>query len=530
MPTHNYTTQNNHELAEDEIDLRELFATIWRYKKSIIFITLVITIITAIIAYRMPKYYKSTTVIEVKPKAGEGQGFSLGGAGALLGLSGGASSNSIDKDASLLEIYRTNKEVINNIDYSSQYYIYEKFRFIELKEDNCSISISDVHIPDYKNFGIEISFDPISADKFRLSAISRFFDKVLGEYTYGTPIHTEYFDLIVHKSSQGATPSKIKLNADKHYIFDQIVSKNLSSTVNKKNPFITIDYLDTLPQRGEAYIKSLIANYIDISIGFEIEDADITLDSLNKQISEIEEKVKANANEMEKFKSDKKLISPEAQAQVLIKGQAVTEEQLIQNRYQQDIVKDLIAFTNKNKNIDAIAPSLIEFNDQPTISLITKLQELQLEATSLAQEFKAAYPKLKSTRNQIRTIKTKIKSNLKNLQKTLITRSKSLQKLENDYIQKLKQAPTSEKEMTNILRNYTFDEKLYAYLLQKKSTAEIKKAEAISRFRVIEPIYTSPRAAKPKKALILVVGFITALILSIFIAFLREFLRGDQRA
>jgi len=71
---------------------------------------------------------------------------------------------------------------------------------------------------------------------------------------------------------------------------------------------------------------------------------------------------------------------------------------------------------------------------------------------------------------------------------------------------------------------------ILTYLLQKHSSLELKKAEALSRFRIIDPIYTDPAPAKPKKALIAIVGMITALILAIFLVFFMEFLRGsDER-
>jgi len=530
MPN-NYTTPNNPSIEEDEIDLRELFSTIGRYKWSIMLITLIITVITAAIAYRMPKYYKTTTVIEVKPKAGEGGGFSLGGAGALLSLAGmGGGSTTTDKDAALLSMYRTNDKVLEAVDYQAQFYAYTRYRYVELAEDNCSLSASNIHISDYKKFGIELLFTPISKDTFQLTILSilPFMDEDLGTFNYDTPIHTSDFDLTIHRTSRGAIPQKIMLNADKHYIFDNVISKNLSTEVDKTNPFITVSYFDTLPDRAEAYVRKLIENYIRISIGFEREDADITLASLEKQIAEIEAKVHTNANRMEKFKTDKKIISPEVQAEALVTGLASTTEQLMQTQYQQNVIKGLIDFVNKNKNIDAIAPSLVEFQDEPTIALITKLQELELQRSALSQEFKPAYPKLKSTKNQIRSIKNKIKSNLQNLQKALHAKVKALKKMKADYNQQLLQAPAAEKEMTDILRTYTFDEKLYAYLLQKRSAAQIKKAEAMSRFRTIEPIYTNPAPAKPKKALIVIVGFITALILSIFLAFFREFLKAGK--
>jgi len=63
--------QNNkspYYIEEDKINLRELFVTISRYKWSIIFFTTLITLAIAAKVYFMPKYYKSTVTIEVKPE------------------------------------------------------------------------------------------------------------------------------------------------------------------------------------------------------------------------------------------------------------------------------------------------------------------------------------------------------------------------------------------------------------------------------------------------------------------------------
>jgi len=528
MPNYN-TTPHTSVIEEDEIDLRELFATIGRYKGFIFVLTMMITMIVAAIAYRMPKYYKSSTVIEVKPKAGDQTGFSLGGASALLGLAGvSGSGSSADKDAALLAMYSTNEKVLKQVNYSAQFYHYEKYRYTEIPDKNCSIAISDLKIPDYKKYGMEIQLKPTSSNQFTLTVPGKISDELLGEFAYDTPIHTEYFDLLISHKSKGVMPDKIILNADPHYIYNSMVSKNLSASVDKKNPFITISYLDTLPKRGERYVEKLIQHYIEMSIGFELEDIQTTLDSLNQQIQAIETKVRSGAKKLTQYKIDKQIVSPSTQADVLLKGQALTQEQLLKARYQLDLLQELIRFIKTNKNIDAIAPSLIELQDKPTIELITKLQSLQLSATSLAQEFKPAYPKLKSIRSQIRSIKSKIRSNLHNLQKTYNSKIKTLQKLLSEYDQKLASVPQTEKEMKEYMTDYTLNEKLYAYLLQKRAATELKKAEAMSRFRTIEPIYTNPAPAKPKKALIVIVGFITALILSIFLAFFREFLKKES--
>jgi len=425
-------------------------------------------------------------------------------------------------------MYQDNAKVLDRIDYSAQFYSYGRFRYTELPENNCSLSISNLRIHDYKKYGTEIAFEPISDKSFRLFSVGLLFDSVLGTFLYDRPVQTEDFTLTLHRKQQGTLPARIQLNADKHYIFDKIISKNLSASVDKDNPFLTISLLDTLPGRAERYIKRLIDDHIQRSIGMEIEDADIILASINSQILKLEKKVRQSAEKMQNYKSQQKLIIPSVQAEMVLKGNVDITEKLLQTRYQRELLKNIISNTRKSSKIGAIGPSLVELQDKSTILLVQKLQELELEAKSLSQEFKPLYPKLKNTRGQIDSIRSKIKSNLKNMSTILKQREKRLQALKGEYAQKLKEAPKAELEMANILRDFKLNEKFYAYLLQKRAATELKKAEAMSRFRTIEPIYTNPAPAKPKKALIVIVGFITALILSIFLAFFREFLRGGK--
>jgi uncharacterized protein involved in exopolysaccharide biosynthesis len=65
--------------------------------------------------------------------------------------------------------------------------------------------------------------------------------------------------------------------------------------------------------------------------------------------------------------------------------------------------------------------------------------------------------------------------------------------------------------------------------MQERSAAQLKKDKALSRFKIIESIYTADHAVKPKKALIVLVAFITALIFGIFLAFFREFMKQSKK-
>ncbi len=523
------TNNNINQLEEDEIDLRELFATIVRYKKSIFFITLIGTLLAIVIAYRMPKYYETSVSIEIKAKDSSGGGFSLGGAGALLGLAGlGGAGDDSAKDMALLESYKINSMIIPKVNYQARYIYHNRFRDIELNENNSSISVSNVHMGVYKNNGVRVLFKEIDNNHFQLYLPGKFINELLGEYKYGVDIKTSVFSLIIYKNTVGVTPSSIILSGNKHHIYETLVKKNLTIAQDKESPFVSIKYIDTIPERGNLYINELLKSYINFSVKDEIKDLDITLNSINKQIIEIEKRVANSDSKLANFKEKKLIISPEEQARVLVETIAQSDVDVSKGEYAEELITNIIKFTRKHKNIDAIAPSLLELEDQPTIELITKLQTLQLEEGKLSQEYKSAYPALKSVRGQIRSVKKKILANIKNLKKTIVNKNKSLRKLNKKYKDKLASTPKVEKKFISISRNYELNQKLYAYLLQKRSATEIKKAETLSRIKIAEAIYTKPNAVKPKKALIVIVSFITLIILSIFIAFFREFLRSGR--
>ena len=71
-------------IEEDEIDLKELFGTIWNNKLKIIIFTFVVTSLTILYSLSIPNSYKSSTSLISQNQAKP----SLGGLGALAGMAG----------------------------------------------------------------------------------------------------------------------------------------------------------------------------------------------------------------------------------------------------------------------------------------------------------------------------------------------------------------------------------------------------------------------------------------------------------
>ena len=515
-------------LEEDEIDLRELFATIGRYKWSIIFLTLLITTIVAVKVYFMPKYYQSTVMLEVKVEDEKSSGLSLGGAGALLGLGNGNKAN-LEKDVTLLKTFRTNQKVLNKMNqYIVRYFIQdENYKEIEL-ENNISIEVSDIKINDFKNYGMRLIIEPFDETQYKLFTTRLFRNTLIGTFHYSEMVQTEDFSFMVHKKAPFIKPYTIKLSGTKRYVYEEIITPNLNIELDKESPFITISYIDNLPNRGEAYLKNLIEIYTQQNINDIKEDAENTISSYDRQLKNIEKRVDLTSNRLKEYKTNNNIVQPEAQTAVLVEELSHLDIQLAQNRYKKEFLNDLISFVQKNSNIDAIAPSLIELNDEPSIALIKIIQEQQLSLSNLLLKYNDDNPRILNTYKKIASLKRKVLSNLKNLKKMLNSKTKSLTKMQSRYKNKIKSVPTKEQKLITFSRDYQLNAKMYTYLMQKRSTTELKRDKALSRFKVIEAIYTADKAVKPKKALIVIVAFITTLLLAIFLAFFRNFMRKEN--
>ncbi|MCW9027655.1 MAG: Wzz/FepE/Etk N-terminal domain-containing protein [Kangiella sp.] len=101
--------QNKYQYQEDEIDIRELFAILWKGKWLILSITFIFAIASVGIALWLPNEYKATVVVQAAEKNDSGKLASLAGSfGGLASLAGiDLSSSSATEEVIAVEIIQS---------------------------------------------------------------------------------------------------------------------------------------------------------------------------------------------------------------------------------------------------------------------------------------------------------------------------------------------------------------------------------------------------------------------------------------
>ncbi len=500
------------EFIHNESYIIELTKTILPYKWSIFIITIITILLTKFYLYFIPSTYESYAIIKVKiNNQNQTQTKDL-----LRNSLNTANTVGIKQEMLTLKTFKINEKALENVDFSIQYYEKRDYKLNELY-GNVPIELKLNKKVNSIILQKEITLQP-KKNGFTLAT------KLLGEtevYPFNQKINTPYFSGIITKNHPFTQPIYIVLNGDNRTIYQNIITKRLSvKQIDLEANLIKISFQDNIPQRANAYLNALIQSYITDSLSKKDNTNNKVLSFLDIQLNNIKEKLEISENKLEKYKLLNS-VEPTVKVKDSFKKLSAIDLDLSELTLKEKLAQNLITFVRNNRNLDAIGPTLLEFNDQATIKFIDTLEQLQQEEDELSIEFTEKYPKLINIRKKIKRIKKKVLLNVQNLKSTLISKRKNLEQQKEKYEAILKKLPQKEKKLISFKRDYEVNSRMYTYLLEKKSENELIKVASVSDYEIIDSAYTPPDPIKPKRLILLIVATVIGFILSIFISLLR---------
>ena len=503
------TTQKDS--IKNENYIIELFKIILPYKWSIIFITLLTISLTYLYLYFIPSTYQSSSIIKVKTDNNSAQTSDL-----VRDSLNSASTIGIKQEMLSLQTFKTNKEALKEVDFSIQYFQKHNYKMLELYND------SPVHIELTKEVNLHnIRSQILLTPRGEGFTITTEENSASDTYAFNTEVETPYFAGIVTIQQQFINPIYLKFNGNARNIYQGIISNSLSvSQIDLNANLIKISFQDTVPARANSYIDALVNIYLSQNLQKKDDTNSKVLNFLDVQLENIKEKLEKSENELESYKTLNS-VEPTVKSKDSFEKLSAIDLDLSELTLKEKLAKNLVTFVRNNRNLDAIGPTLLEFNDQATIKFIDRLEELQQEEDELKLEFTDQYPKLISLKKRIRKTKSKIMLNIKNLKSTLVAKRQSLEKQKKKYERILKELPKKEKKLVHFQRDYEVNSKMYTYLLQKKSENELIKVASVSNYEIIDKAYTPLSPIKPKRLVALIIASIIGFFIALLISLLR---------
>ena len=301
---------------------------------------------------------------------------------------------------------------------------------------------------------------------------------------------------------------------------------SLVTQFKKELQFTSIDKLATIVEisfKNESLIKGidLVNELMHVSSIQNLDRknhlATITIDYIEKQLSEISDSLNQTENNLQTFRSSNQLLNITEQANGISTQHTDLQNQLaelVSRKKYYDYVSGYLSKNNSFSNM--IVPASIGIPDPLLNSLMSELIAAQAQQSNLINNNQEKNPLVQKLGIQIENIKKTISENISAAGRTtsisIDEMNKRIRKTEND----ISRLPATQRQLGNIERKYRLNDAIYNYMTEKHAEAKITKASNLPDNIIIEPAkLVGLGPVSPNKQL----NYLIALLLGLIVPF-----------
>ncbi|MCK5535846.1 MAG: polysaccharide biosynthesis tyrosine autokinase [Bacteroidales bacterium] len=353
--------------------------------------------------------------------------------------------------------------------------------------------------------------------------------KISKIYNYGIAVKENHFSftLFLKKNQKLIKNMTYRFTMLSPRSFIDITRDNIViSRANEMSNTLNISYKDTIPSRTQEFVNVLAEVYLEQSIQRKTLESSKILNFIDKQLEGINNKLQHSEQNLEKFKKQSKIVKVGKTTENI--GYKISEyqEKIVALSEEEQVIDVLYQQINIGKNFTDISTVGLNLSSTGLPRLIQELQETLKERKNLRVNYTAAHPKVRKLTQNISHTQNSIVSTVKNLKTRIVKRKNLLTKTMKEYNELLNTLPEKEKIFGGLQRKFIVNEKIYAYILEKRASTAISKASTVSASRIIDTAVKPIHPIEPKRTFIVIIGALFGLVFGIILSYLLSLLNN----
>lgn len=505
------------QLETNEAPLRDSIRQYTRYWFWFLASLVLAVIIAGIyLHYTTPVYQSQATVIIKEEKNG-----GLGELSAFANLSFFSKfNNKIENELSIFRSNRIISQVIEKLNLNISYQTEGLIGTTELYTYKPFVVQYQSFVDSTKNKPIpKLIFNVVSQLEYQVENESK---SINGTYKFGERVALPFGEITV---------LPILDNIDK---FESFYQRPISVshrpirklTLNYQNKLVVANEISnsnvvkislstSVPEKAEDFINELVFQYNKDAISDQNQVAQKTANFIDSRLEIITRELDSVEKGKEEFKSENRLTSIEAEAQLILNNASYFNKRQLDIATQLELANTMIDYMETSSNNDLL-PANIGLNAEGVNQSVSNYNQLILERNNLLKTSTAINPVVVNVTNQIAQVRESILESLKNSSNALKVAMRGLNYQESTLNSKISQVPTKEKIFRGIERQQGIKEQLYVFLLQQREEASISLAVTAPKAKVVDRAYSSRTPIAPNVPLI----YLTALVAGLLVPFL----------
>jgi len=533
--------QSKNIIIQEEDNVKKILELI--FKNYIYFILcpfLALCVAFFINRYSVPIYSASSSILIVGNK--NSQSGSSGNANDFLYGNLFGSNQNLQNELYIMKSNPVIEKTVRNLDMSVTYYSKGRFNYYEVyKNSPFVISYLSNHPQPY-NIKLNITF--LDKESFNINAESKEASFISFEtngithrkknWTFtrngkiGELIETPDLAFIVESRDTSAS-----INTDVTYGFKFTSTSSLCSAIKGNLDFVVADKQATVVRltlkttsayKGVDVLNELMSVYSEQNLDRKNYLATITIDYIEKQLTEIQDSLSMAEDNLQRFRSSNQLLNIADQATGTYSQKIALQNQLAELNSKKkyfDWVSELLANDNFS---NIMLPASIGVSDITLNNLMSQLIDFEARRSNLVENKQERNPLVQKYNIQIENLKKVITENISAIGKTnsiaIDEMNKRIRKID-DEINRL---PATQRQLGTIERKYRLNDAIYNYLMEKHAEAKITKASNLPDDIIIEQATSGGGPISPNKRRNYMLGFCLGIIIPFLFVWLRTIL------
>jgi capsular exopolysaccharide synthesis family protein len=516
-------------LTNDFRDTLDLLISKWKLILAITFISLVI----AYVHIRYASYqYQATASIKITSSEEANSQLPEISSMQNYGLFSSDFSN-IGDEIEIMKSREILRKVVDELNLNIRYFELGRIKETELyKNPPVKINffesdsvINQIDTTLYLKINSNTKFSLSSTETNKLLDLE---DETAKNYSFGDKIKTGFGDIVITPNNFHGDSlvigSKLKLTLTS---IERMVDK-YRAKINIVNAMgsniVVLSVNDNLKEKASLILDKLIEKYNEDVANDKSETVKVTSDFINNRLNLISQELEQVDFSAESLQKKNRLTALGSQTNIYLESEKENENKVINTSNNIQLIEYLQQeLSEKNSNGDLL-PGDIGISDNASRQLIKAHNELVQQRNRILTNSSLTNPIIIRLDTEISALKGNIENNLNSLKSTNEITLGALNRETNRIRGQIYNAPTKQRQITDIQRQQSIKESLYLYLLEKREESAIQQGLASSNAKIIDVAYTGSLPISPKKPFIYIAALVLGLMLPIAFIYLSSLL------
>lgn len=420
------------------------------------------------------------------------------------------------------------EKALNRLDFGVEYYRDGDLTRQEIYKE--TPILVDFNISDSSFTQREFSFVAGEGNSFRIAYdIGK--KRVEKEAEYGQPICEKGICITVNKNTEVLKYRSGMLNEP--WFFTVYSSSALAArlmgsnytvkAVDKDVNVLRLYYSHPIPEKAMKMVNALTETYIQQGIADKQDLAGSTVDFINEQIVLVGNELEAARDAIKTYRIKNEIINIPQETEVTYKTLGELEVQRVDINMQLSVLENMSDYLRRNKEIKLTGPEFGTIIDPLFTESVSRLNAKLREKDDLLRKFTPESDKVKMTDDDISQQKAYLMEAISNTRRKLILKQDDISYAIDQQKSSFKGLPEKESALQELNRNYFLYEKVYNFLIEKRTEALITRQVNFSFNRVLESAVLPAEPISPRKEVVWPVALLLGFIAGVMLAYFRHY-------